>query len=158
MDWHSIFVPSLPLGEIFIRGTLVYLFIFFLLRFLRREAGELGISDVLVIVLISDAAQNGMASDYTSITEGIILVSTIVFWDYFLDWISFKSPLMRRLLRPQPVLLIKDGRLLPRNMKREMIHEEDLLGQLREHGIARIADVQQCYLESEGRISVVKRE
>ena len=158
MDWHSIFVPSLSLGEIFIRGTLIYLFLFFLLRFLRRETGELGISDILMIVLISDAAQNGMASGYTSITEGIILVSTIAFWDYFLDWISFKSPLMRRLLRPQPVLLIKDGRLIPRNMKREMIHEDDLLGQLREQGVARIADVQQCYLESEGRISVVKRE
>ena len=157
MDWASIFIPTLPVAEIFLRGTVVYLFLFFLLRFLRREAGELGISDLLVIVLIADAAQNAMASDYTSITEGLILVSTIAFWDYFLDWISFKSPLMRRLLRPQPLLLIKDGRLIPRNLKREMIHEEDLLAQLREHGVARIADVQRCYLESEGRISVVKR-
>ena len=157
MDWASIFIPTLPVAEIFLRGTVVYLFLFFLLRFLRREAGELGISDLLVIVLIADAAQNAMASDYTSITEGLILVSTIAFWDYFLDWISFKSPLMRRLLRSQPLLLIKDGRLIPRNLKREMIHEEDLLGQLREHGVARITDVQRCYLESEGRISVVKR-
>ena len=157
MDWASIFIPTLPIGEIFVRGTVVYLFLFFLLRFLRREAGELGISDLLVIVLISDAAQNAMASDYTSITEGLFLVSTIAFWDYFLDWLSFKSAIARRLLRPQPLLLIKDGRMIPRNMKREMISEDDLLGQLREHGVAQIADVQRCYLESEGRVSVVKR-
>ena len=157
MDWASIFIPTLPIGEIFVRGTVVYLFLFFLLRFLRREAGELGISDLLVIVLISDAAQNAMASDYTSITEGLFLVSTIAFWDYFLDWLSFKSAFARRLLRPQPLLLIKDGRMIPRNMKREMISEDDLLGQLREHGVAQIADVQRCYLESEGRVSVVKR-
>ena len=79
MDWHSIFVPSLPLGEIFIRGTFIYLFIFFLLRFLRREAGEIGISDILVIMLISGAAQRAMANDYTSITEGVFLISTIAF-------------------------------------------------------------------------------
>jgi len=160
MDWlRSIFLPSLPLAEIFLRGTIVYLFLFLLLRFLRREAGEIGISDILVIVLVSDAAQNAMTSEYKSITEGLLLVATIAFWDYFLDWIGYKtkSRLILRLLRPPPLLLIKDGRLQKQNLKRELIEEEELMGQLREHGIEKIADVKKCFLESDGRISVIKR-
>jgi uncharacterized membrane protein YcaP (DUF421 family) len=63
IDWNSMFVPSLHLGEIFLRGTVVYLFLFALLRVTRRQAGAIGISDLLVVVLIADAAQNAMASE-----------------------------------------------------------------------------------------------
>lgn len=154
------FVPSLPLAEIFLRGTIVYLFIFFIMRVLRREAGEIGISDVLVVVLISDAAQNAMTHEYKSITEGMLLVATIVFWDYFLDWISYhtKSRFILRLLRPAPVLLIKEGRLQKKNLARELIEEEELLGQLRRNGVESVEEVKKCCLESDGRISVVKRD
>jgi uncharacterized membrane protein YcaP (DUF421 family) len=115
-------------GEIILRGTLVYLFLFFLLRVLRREAGQIGISDLLVVVLIADAAQNAMGSEYRSLTEGAILVATIALWDYFLDWLSFRVAAVRRLLRPTPLLLIRNGRLQRQNMKREKIQEEELMG------------------------------
>mgnify|MGYP000975267658 CR=1 FL=1 len=59
IDWRSVFVPSVGILEIIVRGTIIYLMLFVLLRVLRREAGSLGITDVLVIVLIADAAQNG---------------------------------------------------------------------------------------------------
>lgn len=158
MDWQSIFQPTLPLAEVFLRGTLVYLFIFFMLRFMRREAGEIGISDILVVVLISDAAQNAMTSEYKSITEGLLLVATIMFWDYFLDWVSYKtkSRFILRLLRPAPILLIKQGRLQKRNLKRQLIDKEELLGQLRQHGVEAVEEVKKCCLESDGSISVVK--
>ena len=74
------------MAEIILRGTLVYLFLFCFLRFLRRETGVIGISDLLVVVLIADAAQNTMSSDYKSVTDGAILVATIIGWDYVLDW------------------------------------------------------------------------
>jgi len=109
IDWASVLMPSLNVGEIILRGSVVYLFLLILLRILRRGAGTIGISDLLVIVLIADAAQNAMASEYKSITEGLILVTTIVSWDYFLDWLGYKFPAIRHLLRPAPSLLIKDG-------------------------------------------------
>src|SRR4029434_10232353 len=95
IDWKSVFIPSLYIAEIILRGTIVYLFLFVLLRLLRRGAGAIGISDLLVVVLIADAAQNAMASEYKSITEGLILVTTIVGWDYFLDWLGYKFPRLR---------------------------------------------------------------
>ena len=158
IDWKTIFTPSMHVGEIFLRGTLVYLFLFFLLRILRREAGAIGISDLLVVVLIADAAQNAMASEYKSITEGVILVGTIAFWDYFLDWIGYRFPVLQRLLRPGPLLLIKDGRMQRRNMRREMITEEELIAQLREQGVEHVEDVKKCYLEGDGHISVIKKD
>lgn len=102
VDWKSVFIPSMHLGEILLRGTIVYLFLFIVLRILRRQAGAIGISDLLVVVLIADAAQNAMGSEYRSITEGLVLVATIAFWDYFLDWLGYKFPSVRRLIRPAP--------------------------------------------------------
>lgn len=156
IDWHALFVPTLSIGEVVLRGTLVYLFLFFLLRILRREAGHIGISDLLVVVLIADASGNAMSSEYRSVTEGAILVTTIVVLDYFVDWLSYKVPALRRLLRPAPLLLIRDGRMQKRNMRREKIQEEELLAQLREKGVGGIEEVRECYLEGNGRISVIE--
>jgi uncharacterized membrane protein YcaP (DUF421 family) len=155
IDWRSVFFPSIGVAEIFLRGTIVYLFLFFLLRLLRREAGAIGISDLLLVVLIADATQNAMSSDYKSITDGLILVSTIAFWDYFLDWLGYRFPRVRRLLHPPPLLLIKYGRMQRRNMKQEMITEDELMGKLREHGIEKIEEVKKAYLEGDGRMSVI---
>jgi uncharacterized membrane protein YcaP (DUF421 family) len=152
------FVPSLNLGEIFVRGTVVYLFLFALLRVVRREAGALGISDLLVVVLIADAAQNAMSSEYKSITEGLVLVATIAFWDYFLDWLGYRFPAVRRLLRPAPLPLIKDGRIQHRNMRQEMITEEELMGQLREQGVENVEEVKKSYMEADGHISVITKD
>lgn len=155
IDWDSVFVPTLHLGEIVLRGSLVYLFLFFLLRVLRREAGHIGLSDVVVIVLVADAAQNAMAAEYHSLTEGAVLVATIAFWDYFLDWLAFKVPALRRLLRPRPVILVRNGHVQRRNLERQMIEEEALLGKLREQGVGDVREVRVAYLEADGEISVI---
>jgi len=158
IDWKSVFVPSLHIGEIILRGTIVYLFIFIVFRVLRRGAGALGIADLLVVVLIADAAQNAMANEYKSITEGLILVSTIVFWDYSLDWLGYRFPRVGRLVHPAPLLLIKDGRIQRRNLRQEMITEEELMGQLREQGVESVEEVKQSYMEADGHISVIKKD
>ncbi|MFY9608254.1 MAG: YetF domain-containing protein [Blastocatellia bacterium] len=158
IDWDSMFIPSLNLWEIFLRGTVVYLFLFGLLRVVRREAGAIGISDLLVVVLIADAAQNAMASEYKSITEGLALVATIAFWDYSLDWLGYRFPGVRRLLRPPPLLLIKDGRIQRRNLRQEMITEEELMGQLREQGVEAVEEVKKSYMEADGHISVITKD
>jgi len=155
VDWRSVFFPSVGVAEIFLRGTVVYLFLFFILRMLRRQAGAIGISDLLLVVLIADAAQNAMSSDYKSITEGLILVGSIAFRDYFLDWLGYRFPSVRRLLRPPPLLLVKDGRLQRRNMRQEMITEDELMGKLRKQGVERIEEVKKAYMEGDGEISVI---
>ncbi len=93
VDWQELFVPVHPIPEIILRGTITYIMLFLILRFLlKRQSGVIGIADLLVVVLIADAAQNAMASEYKSITEGAILVLTIVFWNYAVDWLGFRFP------------------------------------------------------------------
>src|SRR5688572_6731102 len=111
VDWHALFVPGGSLLEIFLRGTVTYLALFAFMRFLRRQAGSIGIADLLVVVLIADASQNAMAGEYTSITEGLLLVATILFWDYALDWLGYRLPKFQRIVRPAPLPLIKNGRV-----------------------------------------------
>lgn len=155
MDWDGMWVPTVSLVEIFVRGSVVYLSLFLYFRLLRREAGGVGITDVLVIVLVADATQNAMAHDAQSITEGLLLVATIGFWDYLLDWLGYRYPLFERLVRPPPLLLVSRGRLMRQNMKREMITEDELRSLLREQGVEDFSAVRRCYLEGDGRLSVL---
>ena len=90
IDWAHLFGFSVNPVEIFVRGTVIYWFIFLLFRFmLRRDIGAIAIADVMLLVLIADAASNGMSGGYDSITDGCILVATLAGWSYFLDWMSF---------------------------------------------------------------------
>ena len=157
IDWGQALLPSSRFPEIILRGTIVYFFIFLIFRFLRRGAGAIGISDLLVVVLIADAAQNAMSAEYTSVGDGVILISTIVLWDYVLDWLGYRFPVMSRILRPPAVLLIRDGRVQRRNLRKEMLSEDELLGELREQGVEDVEDVKKCYMESDGHVSVVKK-
>ena len=149
------FVPKESLIEIILRGSIMYLGMFILLRVFRRQAGALGIADLLVIVVIADAAQNGMAGDSKSITEALILISTIVFWNYLFDWVGFRSALFEKVVEPEPLLLIKDGKIITENLAKEMITEDELRSQLRQQGIDDISTVKKSCLESNGHFSVI---
>ena len=159
IDWHAVFVPSIGLAEVILRGTLMYLALFIILRFIgRRQAGHFGPADLLVIVMIADAAQNGLGKDYQSVTEGIVLVITIVAWEYLLDWLAWRFPLVRPYLKPPALTLVKDGRVISAAMRKEMISEDELEGQLREQGVEDVTSVKLARLEGDGRLSVCKSD
>jgi uncharacterized membrane protein YcaP (DUF421 family) len=114
-------------------------------------------TDLLVIVLIADAAQNGMAGEYKSITEGVVLCVTIVGWSLLLDWLAFHVAFLRGWLEPPNKVLIADGKLQRRQMREELITEDELMSQLRQHGIEDPREVKRAYVEPDGQISVLKQ-
>lgn len=153
------FAPSVSPLEIFLRGSLTYLALFVLLRVvLKRQSGTFGLSDMLLIVLLADAAQNAMAGGYHSVTDGLILVSTLVFWNFILDYLGHRSKRFESFLHPPPLKLIENGRLLRRNMRKELITETELMTHLREKGIESPEQVKAAYMEGDGEISVIPRE
>ena len=158
IDWETMFIPSSSVAEMIVRGTITYWFCFLYIRFFRRGSGQLSISDVLLITLISDAAQNAMAGTYESVTEGAVLVGVLVFWDYAINWLGYRSVFFDRLSSPEPILLIKEGVLQKQTMKRELMSEDELHGLLRENGIDDPADVKSCYLEGSGNLSVIEKK
>ena len=158
VDWHAMFVPSVHPLELVVRGSVMYLLILAAFRVFRREAGSLSVSDLLVVVLIADAAQNAMAGEYVSITEGVILVATIFGWNVLLDALAYRSRFVYRLLHAPSLLLVRDGNILRRNLRSALMTLDDLREQLREQGVDEVADVRKCYLESDGRLSVIRAD
>lgn len=156
VDWSGMFTPQVSLIELFVRGSMVYLGIFAVIRIFRRQKGARNAADFLVLVLVADAAQNALSADYHSVTEGAVVVGTIFFWDYVLDTLAFLFKPMNRLLNGEPLLLIEAGKLNRKNLRKEMLLTEDVMEQLREQGIADMSEVKRCYLEADGHFSVIK--
>jgi uncharacterized membrane protein YcaP (DUF421 family) len=158
-DLAQLFALTVSPLELIVRGTAVYWFLYVLFRFvLRRDVGSMAMADVLLVVLIADAAQNAMAGEYKSITDGCVLVATIAFWNYLLDWASYRFVAVRRIVEPPPLLLVDDGRLILPNLRRQLVSVEELRAKMRENGIERWEEVHKAYMEPDGEISVLRRE
>jgi uncharacterized membrane protein YcaP (DUF421 family) len=157
IEWDKLFALSVPFAELVVRGTTMYLFLWLLFRVvIKRRIGAIGMADLLVLVIIADAAQNGMAGTYTSITDAVVVVGTIVLWNVFLDWLAFNFPSVQRLLEPAPLVVVERGRILWRNMRVELITREELEAKLREHGVSDVGEVEKALVEPDGQISVLK--
>jgi uncharacterized membrane protein YcaP (DUF421 family) len=106
------------------------------------------------VVLIADAVQNGMSDGYESVTEGVALAFTIFFWAYVIDWIDHRFPHWH-IAEGRPLLLISNGQLIEQNLKRQRITEDEVMSQLRQHGLDSPRNVVSAFLEGDGRISVL---
>lgn len=155
-NWSEMFVPSQSVVELVIRGSIMYLGALAILRIMRREAGEMSRADFLLIMLVADAAQNGMAGEYHSITEGLILVATIFCWNYLIDWLSYRVPAIHSLMEPPPLLVVQNGKPHRKHLRSEMITMDDLMEQLREQGVEHLSQVKRCFVEADGKLSVIR--
>jgi len=158
VEWDKLFVFTTSPFELLLRGSIIYLFILVLMRVLRREPGTVGIADLLMVVLIADASQNAMAGEYRSILDGLILILTIVFWNYSLDWLTLRSKTIEKFTYPPPIPLFRNQRMDRRNMRKEFVTEAQLMSMLREHGIDNLSDVKAVFLEGNGHVSVIPAE
>jgi uncharacterized membrane protein YcaP (DUF421 family) len=152
-------VPDMGLLDSFLRGTLVYFAVLTLLRvFPRRQVGSVGLTDLLLIVLISECVSQALSDKSSSVTNGVVAVSALLFWNFVLDWAAHRWPWFQRLLEPAPLPLIRDGVPLRGNLKKERMSEDELLSHLREKGIDDFARVKSAHMEPEGHISVVPKD
>ena len=156
MDWNGLFAFTVSPLELIIRGSAVYWFLFLVFRIaMRRNVGAMGVADILVLVLIADASQNAMAGEYRSITDGFVLVGTIVGWNYLIDWAAYHSDRLAKLLEAPPLMLVRRGQILHRNLRSELISVDELMSKLRERGVENLQQVKTAYLESGGEVSVI---
>lgn len=159
VDWTALLRFDLHPLELVVRGSLVYWGLFLLFRFgLRRDTGSMGIADILLLVLIADASQNAMSGGYDSVAEGAVVVATIAGWSWLMDWASFRWNAVRRFAEPTPLVLVRRGHLVARNLRREHITVPELMAALREHGIGKLAEVKMARMEADGAISVIRQQ
>ncbi len=159
IGWERLLDPTHSLLNAVIRGTIVYLALFAVLRVMHnRQSGGIGLSDLLLITLTTAAVQNSMVGEGKSLMEGGIVAGTIFFWSYALNWVAFRFPRLRWLVKSQPSTVIEDGRILHAGLRRELLTKDDLLAQLREHGVEDASTVQKANVEANGVLSVTMRE
>ncbi|MBJ2154356.1 DUF421 domain-containing protein [Variovorax sp. IB41] len=153
----ELFRLEMPSWHMVLRGTVVYWFLLLVFRFLlRRDVGSLGVADLLFVVLIADASSNAMQGEYKTVTDGLVLIATLVGWNYLLDWGSYHSPVVARLIEPPPAPLVKHGRIVHRTLRRQLITVDELMSKLREKGVHDLSEVRLAMLESDGELSVRK--
>jgi len=158
LDWGAIFGLGVSPWELVVRGSAMYLFLFLIFRVVvRRRVGAVGMADILVLVIIADAAQNGLAGEYRSVTEGAILVGTIIAWNWLIDYLNYRVPALQGWLEAPALLLVENGRILHRNLRHEFVTEEELKSKLREKGVEDVRAVAKAFLEPDGTVSVIRR-
>jgi uncharacterized membrane protein YcaP (DUF421 family) len=157
-DWGRMFRPEMSLPEVLIRAVLVYGSVVLLLRvILRRQAGKVSLSDLLVVALVAGVCRNPLVRDAYSVTDGLLVVGSILFLSYAMDWLSYHVPLVHKMLHPEPVALVRDGEVLHENLRRELITESQLLCKLRRHGVNDPQVVAEAFIEGDGHVSVVPK-
>lgn len=158
MDWESTFVPSTSAVELILRGAVIYLAVFVMMRIAgRRESGELNTTDLILVVILSEAASVGIGGKAHSIGDSLIIVATIILLNTALDAASYRWKWVAKLLKPRPKPLIVDGVLNLRTARSEMITRDEIRSQLRKQGVTDMAEVSQAFVEPDGSISVIKR-
>jgi uncharacterized membrane protein YcaP (DUF421 family) len=145
--------------DLVIRAAVLYIFVVFLMRIIgRRELSTLSPVDLVLLIVLGDAVQQGLTQDDYSLTGAITVVTTIGVLQVITSYLSFRSRRMKRLLEGEPIVLIEEGKLIERNLRRERLRPEDVAEEMRIEGIANFADVRWGILESNGSFSFIKNE
>lgn len=147
------------LPSIVLRTGIIYVLLVLALRVGgKREVGQLSIFELVVVLVVSDAVQNSMVGDNTTVYGGIVAAGTLFVLDRGLRAIADRFRSVRKVLEGEPSLLVRNGRPLTATMKREGVEPDELHAALRAHGIARMEDVALAVLEIDGTISIVPRD
>lgn len=155
MDQQAMWSLSFPWWQFILRGAVVYIAVLILLRISgKRQVAQMGIIEFVALLLISNAVQNSMNGGDNSITGGIILAATLLALTHLLAILTYKSDKFENLVQGEPTLLIRHGKFLEKNLKKELLSHEELKAMLRRQGIQSIHDIDHAILESDGYLSV----
>ena len=147
------------LPDIVLRVAVVYLFLVIILRISgKREVGQMSILELIVVLLISDAVQNSIIGDNTTLWAGPVAVLTLLGLDYGLNLLTRRSRSLRKAIEGEPRLLIRDGRLLRKALRDEKLDVAEVETAVRAHGLARIDEVREAVLETDGSISIIPKD
>lgn len=145
--------------DILLRTAVVYLFMVGAIRlFGKKELSQLSVTDLVLILLISNAVQNAMVGPDASLTGGLLAALTLFVLNNLFKLIMYKSKKVKDLIEGEPVMLIYKGNLIEENMEKEKITRDELEAVVREHGVPEITQVALAILETDGNISVLSKE
>jgi uncharacterized membrane protein YcaP (DUF421 family) len=142
--------------DLVIRATVIFFFVFLLTRVVgRRELSSMEPFDLILLVVIGDLVQQGVTQSDYSVTGAVLVISTIAVLTVAMSFVNFRFRSLRGALEGEPVVLVENGELIERNMRRERITVEELEAEGRQQQVTSIADMRWAVLETSGQISVI---
>jgi uncharacterized membrane protein YcaP (DUF421 family) len=144
--------------DIALRAVFLYAFVVFLMRVMgRRELSSLTAVDLVLLIVLGDAIQQGLTQDDYSVTGAVIAISTIAALQVGTSYLSYKSRRARRVLEGEPIVIVQDGKLIERNLRRDRLTLDDVAEEMRAQQIASVEDVEWGILESNGTMSFIPK-
>ncbi len=144
--------------DIVIRAAVAFLFILLLTRIVgRRELNTLEPFDLILLVTIGDLVQQGVTQNDFSVTGLILAVGTIGVLTVLFSYLPWRFQVLRPVLEGEPVILIQDGNVIEKNLKRNRLTEEEVAAEGRSQQIASFDEVRWAVLETNGKISFIKK-
>ena len=145
--------------DLVFRTVFVFFLIFVVTRAVgRRELSSMEPFDMILLVVIGDLVQQGVTQSDYSLTGATTVISTIALLTVFTAWLSYRVRRLRPVLEGEPVVLVVDGEVLDRNLRRERMTREELAAEARLQQIASLDDVRFAVLETNGKISFASRQ
>jgi uncharacterized membrane protein YcaP (DUF421 family) len=144
--------------DIVLRGIVVFFALFLLMRVIgKRELSKLEPFDLILLIILGDAVQQGLTQDDYSLTGALLAVGTIAVLQVAFSYLNFRVPRLRPLLNGEPVIVVQDGKAIERNLKRERLTLDDVAESARLQGIGSLEDVAWGVLDTSGTISFIKK-
>jgi uncharacterized membrane protein YcaP (DUF421 family) len=144
--------------DLALRAIFLYAFVVLMMRVTgRRELSTLSAVDLVLLIILGDAIQQGLTQDDYSVTGAVIVVSTIAALQVGTSYLSFRSRRARRVLEGDPIVILQDGKLIERNLRRERLTEDEVAEEMRAQQIASVEDVEWGILETNGTMSFIPK-
>lgn len=155
----DLFTLSMPWWEFVLRAVVVYVAVLAMVRLSgKRTIGQFTPFDLIVVVLLGNAVQNSLIGKDSSLLGGLLLAATLIGLNWLAGYVTARSAAADRLVEGSPVLLVRDGHVFAAALQRQHLSRDDLDEAVRQEGCARVEDVALAVLETNGRISVIRRE
>lgn len=156
---QALFQLSAPWWHFVLRAVLVYVMVMVLMRISgKRAVGQFTPFDLVLLILIGNAVQNGINGGDNSLTGAALMAGTLIVINYLVALAAARNARIQRLIEGAPVLLARDGQVFHAVLRRELVSEQDFQEALRQAGVENINQVALAVLETNGHISVVPRQ
>jgi uncharacterized membrane protein YcaP (DUF421 family) len=149
---------AVPPWELVLRSGFIYLVLVVALRlFGKREVGQFTIYDLVLVLLVANAVQPAMTGPDNSLAGGVVIIAALVLLNFVIGRLD-RWGWFHRLVEGEPTVIVRDGRFLTGNLRREGIDRDEVESAIREHGLEDVSDVQIGVLEPDGSISIVGKD
>jgi uncharacterized membrane protein YcaP (DUF421 family) len=146
-----------PWYELIIRATAIYIFLFILIRIMgKKHLGKLAPFDLIFLLIVSEALQNGLVGDDHGVPAALISVTVLIALNVFMNALTYRFQWLEKLIEGKPEIIILNGKIHKKILKKVKISEGELFEALREHEVMKPEEVKCAILETDGKISVIK--